>query len=152
MNFWLMKSEPDDFSIDDLCAKPNQTETWHGIRNYQARNFIRDGMKIGDLAFFYHSSCKVPGIVGIVEVTSAPLTDQSAFDPNSIYFDAKSTPEQPKWFSINIRFVEKFTQIIPLSTLKSTPQLADMYLVTKGARLSIQPVSEAQWHIILALV
>ncbi|SIR06168.1 Predicted RNA-binding protein, contains PUA-like domain [Shewanella morhuae] len=151
MNYWLMKSEPDEFSIDDLMACPNQTEAWHGIRNYQARNFMRDMMQIGDQAFFYHSSCKVPGIVGIAEVVTRAYPDRSAFNPNSKYFDPKSDPAQPRWVSIDIRFVEKFNDIIPLSLIKSLPQLADMYLVSKGSRLSIQPVTAEQWHAVLML-
>ena len=151
MNYWLMKSEPDEFSIDDLMACPNQTEAWHGIRNYQARNFMRDMMQIGDQAFFYHSSCKVPGIVGIVEVVTRPYPDSSAFNPNSKYFDPKSDPAQPRWVSVDIRFVEKFNDIIPLSLIKTLPQLADMYLVSKGSRLSIQPVTAEQWHAVLML-
>ncbi|GIU10441.1 EVE domain-containing protein [Shewanella morhuae] len=151
MNYWLMKSEPDEFSIDDLMACPNQTEAWHGIRNYQARNFMRDMMQIGDQAFFYHSSCKVPGIVGIAEVVTRPYPDSSAFNPNSKYFDPKSDPAQPRWVSVDIRFVEKFNDIIPLSLIKTLPQLADMYLVSKGSRLSIQPVTAEQWHAVLML-
>ena len=113
MNYWLMKSEPDEFSIDDLKACPNQTEAWHGIRNYQARNFMRDEMQIGDQVFFYHSSCKVPGIVGIAEVVKNAYPDSTAFDPESKYFDPKSDPTKPRWLRVDIRFVEKFNDIIP---------------------------------------
>lgn len=151
MNYWLMKSEPDEFSIDDLMACPNQTEAWHGIRNYQARNFMRDVMQIGDQAFFYHSSCKVPGIVGIAEVVTHAYPDSTAFDPHSKYFDPKSDPAQPRWVRVDIRFVEKFNDIIPLSLIKTLPQLADMYLVSKGSRLSIQPVTAEQWQAVLML-
>lgn len=151
MNYWLMKSEPDEFSIDDLNACPNQTEAWFGIRNYQARNFMRDAMQIGDKVFFYHSSCKVPGIVGIAEVVTQAYPDSSAFDPGSKYFDPKSDPAKPRWLRVDIRFVEKFNHIIPLSLIKSLPQLADMYLVSKGSRLSIQPVTAEQWQAVLML-
>lgn len=151
MNYWLMKSEPDEFSIEDLQARPNQTEPWFGIRNYQARNFMRDAMQIGDQVFFYHSSCKVPGIVGIAEVVTSAYPDSSAFDPESTYFDPKSDPSNPRWLRVDIRFVEQFKQIIPLSLIKSLPQLADMYLVSKGSRLSIQPVTAEQWQAVLML-
>ncbi|WP_372931389.1 EVE domain-containing protein [Shewanella putrefaciens] len=151
MNYWLMKSEPDEFSIDDLKACPNQTEAWYGIRNYQARNFMRDGMQIGDKVFFYHSSCKVPGIVGIAEVVTHAYPDSTAFDPESTYFDPKSDPSKPRWLSIDIRFVEKFDHIIPISLIKNMPQLTDMYLVSKGSRLSIQPVTAEQWQAVLML-
>lgn len=150
MNYWLLKSEPDDISIDDV--KLSSTQAWFGIRNYQARNFIRDGMKIGDLAFFYHSSCKVPGVAGIVKISSDAYPDDSAFDPESAYFDAKSTPENPRWLQRDIEFVEKFENIIPLALLKSLPSLAEMYLVSKGSRLSIQPVRAQEWQAINALV
>lgn len=146
-----MKSEPDEFSIEDLKARPNQTEPWFGIRNYQARNYMRDAMQIGDKVFFYHSSCKVPGIVGIAEVVTNAYPDSTAFDPESTYFDPKSDPSNPRWLRVDIRFVEQFKEIIPLSLIKSLPQLADMYLVSKGSRLSIQPVTAEQWQAVLML-
>lgn len=152
MNYWLMKSEPDEFSIDDLLTRPAQTEPWQGIRNYQARNFLRDAMQIGDQAFFYHSSCKVPAIVGIVEITSDASPDHSAFNPESPYFDIKSHPDNPRWVQRDIKFVEKFNDIISLTQLKSLPYLSDMYLVSKGTRLSIQPVTKQQWDAILSLI
>lgn len=151
MNYWLMKSEPDEFSIDDLQTRPEQTEAWYGIRNYQARNYMRDAMQVGDKVFFYHSSCKVPAIVGIAEVVTPAYPDSSAFDPESKYFDPKSELAQPRWLRVDIRFVEKFNDIIPLSLIKSLPQLADMYLVAKGSRLSIQPVTAEQWQAVLML-
>ncbi len=151
MNYWLMKSEPDEYSIDDLRTAPNQTEMWHGIRNYQARNFIRDDLRIGDLIFYYHSSCKVPGVVGIAEVTSEAYPDPTQFNPESAFYDPKSTQETPRWMSIDIRFVEKLKQVIPLTLIKSQPHLADMYLVSKGSRLSVQPVSDEQWQAVLRL-
>ncbi|MCE9688238.1 EVE domain-containing protein [Shewanella sp. AS16] len=148
MNYWLMKSEPHEFSIDDLHAKAPQAEPWQGIRNYQARNFIRDAIQEGDEVFFYHSSCKVPGIVGIARVTSAAYTDASAFDPDSAYHDPKSSPESPRWLCVDIGFVKKFDRNISLSEIKATPALAEMYLVKKGARLSIQPVTADEWQFI----
>ena len=117
-NYWLMKSEPSCFSIDDLKNSPNQTSCWDGVRNYQARNFMRDGMKIGDLLFFYHSNCKVPGIVGVAEVVSASYPDYTAFDPNSDHPDLSSTPDKPRWFMVDVRFKEKFPTILSLNTLK----------------------------------
>ncbi|MCH1930558.1 EVE domain-containing protein [Shewanella sp. A25] len=151
MNYWLMKSEPDEYSIDDLRTAPNQTEMWHGIRNYQARNFIRDDLRIGDLIFYYHSSCKVPGVVGIAEVTSEAFPDPTQFNPESPFYDPKSTTEKPRWMSIDIRFVEKFEDVIPLTLIKSKPHLANMYLVSKGSRLSVQPVTAEEWQAVLML-
>ncbi|QSX39433.1 EVE domain-containing protein [Shewanella cyperi] len=148
MNYWLMKSEPDEFSIDDLAARPNQTEGWNGIRNYQARNFMRDAMQIGDRVFFYHSSCKVPAVVGVAEVVSGIYPDECAWDPESPYFDPKSTPEAPRWLKLDIHFLKKFASAVPLCDIKSHPGLADMMLVQKGSRLSIQPVTEIQWQLI----
>ncbi|WP_163931536.1 EVE domain-containing protein [Paraferrimonas sp. SM1919] len=148
MNYWLIKSEPDAFSIDDLSNRPNQTEAWDGVRNYQARNMMRDQMQIGDQAFFYHSSCKVPAIVGIVEVVSQAYADPSQFDPNSKYYDAKSTKDNPRWQLVDFKLVKKFTQIIPLSSIKADPRLNDMPLVKKGSRLSIMPISAQHWQIL----
>lgn len=148
MNYWLMKSEPDEFSIRDLAARPQQTEGWHGIRNYQARNFMRDEMKVGDRVFFYHSSCKVPAIVGVAEVASDVYPDSSAWDPESDYFDPKSSPETPRWLQLDIRFVKEFAKPVTLTAIKSHPGLADMLLVQKGSRLSIQPVDEVHWQLI----
>ncbi|MGL5048255.1 MAG: EVE domain-containing protein [Shewanella sp.] len=151
MNYWLMKSEPDEFSIDDLEACPKQTEAWFGIRNYQARNYMRDDMQIGDKVFFYHSSCKVPGIVGIAEVVTNAYPDSTAYDPESKYFDPKSDSTRPRWLRVDIRFVEKFNDMMSLSVIKNLPQLADMCLVAKGSRLSIQPVTAEQWQAVLML-
>ncbi|MBT1445680.1 EVE domain-containing protein [Shewanella sp. JM162201] len=148
MNYWLMKSEPDEFSIDDLARRPNQTEGWHGIRNYQARNFMRDAMQIGDRVLFYHSSCKVPAVVGIAEIVSDIYPDASAWDPESPYFDPKSPQDSPRWLQRDIRFIKRFTRPVTLSAIKAHPGLADMLLVQKGSRLSIQPVSEAHWQLI----
>ncbi len=151
MSYWLMKSEPDAFSIDDLAECDNQTEPWDGIRNYQARNFLRDKVKQGDTVLFYHSSCKVPGIVGLATVTSSPFADESAFDPTSAYFDAKSSRDNPRWVAVNLTFKAKLSRVITLSELKSDPNLADMVLVSKGARLSVQPVTEKEFEYILGL-
>jgi len=149
MNYWLMKSEPDVFGIDDLAAKPSQTEHWDGVRNYQARNWMRDDMKIGDQVLFYHSNCKPPGIAGIAEVAREAYPDHTALDPDSKYYDPKSDPENPRWVMVDLRFVRKFTQLISLDELKSMPELAEMRLLQRGNRLSIMPVTEEQWKIIL---
>lgn len=148
-NYWLIKSEPSCFSIDDLRNSPAETSPWDGVRNYQARNFMRDGMRIGDQLFFYHSNCNPPGIVGIAEVVSEAYPDYTAFDPDSDHPDASSTPEEPRWFMVDVRFKEKFAHMIPLETLKQYPELANMPLVRKGNRLSIMPVSAAEWAFIL---
>ena len=146
MQYWLFKTEPDEFSIDDLQRK--QEEIWDGIRNYQARNFLRDQVALGDLVLIYHSSCKEPGIVGIAKVIKTAFPDPSQFNDQSKYFDAKSTPDNPRWISVTLEFVEKLP-IIALSTLKSDKQLESMYLVQKGSRLSIQPVIEDEWKYII---
>ncbi len=148
MNYWLMKSEPEAFSIDDLEQMPNQTEHWDGIRNYQARNMMRDGMKCGDRVFFYHSNCKVPGIVGMMEVVRESYPDFTAFDPSSKYFDVKSDSDNPRWVMVDIRFIERFEETIALSNLKHYPELEGMTLLRKGNRLSITPVSEEHWNFI----
>jgi predicted RNA-binding protein with PUA-like domain len=146
-----MKSEPSVFSIDDLQNKPNQTYCWDGVRNYQARNMMRDEMKIGDLAFFYHSNCAEPGIVGIMQVVRECYADFSAFDPESKYFDPKSTAENPRWFMVDIQFVRKLIRTVTLKELKALPELADLALVRRGNRLSIMPVSAQQWDFVLNL-
>lgn len=151
MNYWLMKSEPHDCSIDDIEARVGKPLPWQGIRNYQARNFLRDQIKLGDKVFFYHSSCKEPGIVGIVEVVSDASADVSAFDQDSDYFDAKSSPENPRWYSVELKFGSKFSKVISLKTLKADPQLANMVLVAKGSRLSVQAVTPLEWDHIVSL-
>ncbi len=152
MNYWLMKSEPDAFSIDDLKAMPNKTEHWDGIRNYQARNMMRDDMKKGDLIFFYHSNAKVIGIVGIAKVVKEAYPDFTAFEPESRYFDPKSDPDKPRWFMVDIKFVRKLKRTITLGELKNySSVLEDMPLLRKGNRLSIMPVSESHWNFILDL-
>ena len=152
MAYWLMKSEPDEFSIDDLQQCENQTEPWEGIRNYQARNFLRDAVKVGDTVLFYHSSCKVPGIVGLATVSSEPYPDQSAFDNESSYYDPKSDIENPRWVAVDLTYRQTFKQIITLKTLKADPHLADMVLVSKGTRLSVQPVTEAEFQHITSVL
>jgi predicted RNA-binding protein with PUA-like domain len=150
--YWLMKSEPDCFSIDDLRQSPNQTSPWDGVRNYQARNFMRDDMQIGDLIFFYHSNCHPPGIVGIAEVVSQAYPDHTAFDPQSDHPDSKSTPDNPRWFMVDIRFVKKFSSIISLDELKHHPELSQMQLLRRGNRLSVLPVRAEDWRYITTLL
>ena len=142
MNYWLMKSEPSVFSIDNLIRSPNKTTFWDGVRNYQVRNMIRDEMEKGDLAFFYHSNCKEPGIVGIIKIISKGYPDSSAFKSTHRYFDPKSNPNHPRWFGVDVKFVEKFSRIITLSELRSNAQLKDLLILRKGNRLSITPVSK----------
>ena len=151
MNYWLMKSEPDAFSIDDLQAMPKKTEHWDGVRNYQARNMMRDQMKKGDLIFFYHSNCKVPGIVGIAEVVKEGYPDHTAFNPEGKYYDPKSDADNPRWFMVDVKFKRKLKRVISLEELKGLPQLEGMPLVRKGNRLSVMPVAEEHWKAILAL-
>lgn len=150
--FWLIKSEPDCFSIDDLYASPNQTSAWDGVRNYQARNFMRDEMTIGDELFFYHSNCKSVGIAGIAEVVREAYPDYTAFDPTSEHPDPKSTIDNPRWFMVDVRFKQKFPSIISLHTLKQHPFLYDMPLLRKGNRLSVMPVRLDEWQFILDLI
>ena len=147
MRYWLMKSEPDEVSIDDVLAAPRHTVAWFGVRNYQARNFMRDGMQEGDLAFFYHSSCAEPGIAGIVEVASGAYPDATQFDPGSHYYDAKATPEQPRWISVDVKALRK-TRLLSLKELRSCPELEGMRLLAKGSRLSVMPVEAAEWKFI----
>ena len=151
MNYWLMKSEPNVYSIDDLAAQPGGVDYWDGIRNYQVRNFIRDEMKKGDLAFFYHSSCAQPGIVGIVEVVREAYPDHTAFDPESKYHDPASDPANPRWFMVDVRLRRKFTAPVTLKALKANPKLAAMRVVQKGGRLSITPVAVREWNAVLAM-
>jgi predicted RNA-binding protein with PUA-like domain len=147
MRYWLMKSEPDEFSIDDLASAPRRIAPWTGVRNYQARNFMRDLMEVGDLAFFYHSSCPEPGIAGIVEVASAAYPDATQFDPASPYYDPKATPEKPRWFNVDVKFKRK-TRFLPLKELKGHPELASMLVLKPGNRLSITPVTPREWSFI----
>lgn len=149
ISHWLMKSEPDAFSIDDLERKGQ--EAWDGVRNYQARNFMRDGMRVGDKVFFYHSNCAEPGIVGVAEVATDAYPDPSQFDPKSDYFDSGSTRDNPRWMLVEVKFVKKLKRTITLDELKQHEALAEMALVRKGNRLSVMPVSEGDWKYILKL-
>ncbi|MBA2652773.1 MAG: EVE domain-containing protein [Tatlockia sp.] len=146
--YWLLKSDPAYFSIDDLRIAPHQTTDWDGIRNYQARDFIRE-MSVGDQAFFYHSNCNPPGIIGITEVVSEAYPDLTAVNPKSKDFDAKSTPENPLWYTIDICFKEKFKDLLPLDLIKRYPELASMPLLPEGNQLSVLPISEAEWVFII---
>lgn len=149
MAYWLMKSEPDDFSIDDL--KRVGTEPWDGVRNYQARNMIRDQMQPGDQVFFYHSNTKVPGIAGIMEIVSKARPDPTAFDPDEPYYDPKSDTGDPRWYLVDVKYIRHTKRFIPLSELKADPALEEMPLVRRGNRLSVMPVTEAQFQHILSL-
>ena len=146
--FWLMKSEPDEFSIDDLARAPKKTTPWFGVRNYQARNYMRDEMRVGDGVLFYHSSTEVPGIAGIAKVASRAYPDASQFDPKSPYHDPKSTRDAPRWMNVDVAFVSK-TRLMPLEELRGYPELAGMVVLRRGNRLSITPVTEPEWKFIL---
>jgi len=149
MQYWLMKSEPDTYGIDDL--ERFGVDHWDGIRNYQARNFMRDGMQVGDQAFFYHSNCDEPGIVGIMEVAREAYPDHTAFDPEDKHFDDKSDPDKPRWFMVDVRLVRKLKRVITLRELKTYKTLANMRLVQRGNRLSIMPLTKKEWDFILKL-
>jgi len=151
MGYWLMKSEPDVFGIGHLKARPRHTEHWDGVRNYQARNFLRDDMRKGDLAFFYHSSCAEPGIAGIVKIVRAGYPDDSAWNPKSSHFDPKSTPANPIWYMVDVKLEREFRNSIPLAALKQNSVLKDMKLLQRGNRLSILPVTEKEWNTILKM-
>jgi len=145
MQYWLMKSEPNEMSIDGALALPGQTVPWTGVRNYQARNFMRDAMQVGDGVLFYHSSCAEPGIAGLAQVASTPYPDPTQFDVQSHYFDAKATPENPRWILVDVRIVKK-TRLLALSELRAQPALAEMVILKRGNRLSITPVATAHWN------
>ena len=147
-NYWLMKSEPDEFSIDDLVKAPKKTTPWFGVRNYQARNYMRDHMRVGDGVLFYHSSCEVPGIAGIAKVASAAHPDLSQFDRKSPYYDAKSTRDDPRWMLVDVKLAKK-TRVMPLDEMRGYPELAGMVTLKRGNRLSITPVTAAEWEFIL---
>jgi predicted RNA-binding protein with PUA-like domain len=147
MRYWLMKSEPDEFSIDDLAKAPKQTTAWFGVRNYQARNFMRDDMRVGDRAFFYHSSCPEPGIAGIVEISRLAYPDATQFDPKSDYYDPKSTLDAPRWVNVDVKLVRK-TPLVSVQALRETKGLQDMVTLRRGNRLSITPVTAAEWKIV----
>jgi predicted RNA-binding protein with PUA-like domain len=147
-NYWLMKAEPAEASVDDVLAMPRATVPWTGVRNYQARNFMRDAMQVGDGVLFYHSSCAEPGIVGIAQVTSGTYTDPTQFDPSSPYFDAASKPEVPRWQLVDVQVLRK-TRNLTLPELRADPALADLVVLKKGNRLSITPVSPEHWQAIV---
>ena len=150
MRYWLLKSEPDEFSIDDLAAAKNRTTPWFGVRNYQARNFMRDQMRVGDRAFFYHSSCPEPGIAGVAEVTAQAYPDATQFDRKSPYFDPKAMRDAPRWFNVDVTFVEKL-RLVSLAELRSHPELERMRILQRGNRLSITPIDPAEWAFVLKI-
>lgn len=152
MKYWLMKSEPTTFGIDDLAKAPRKRTMWDGVRNYQVRNMLRDEMRKGDLAFFYHSSCEVPGIYGVVKIVKEGYPDPTAFDPKHHHFDAESDPAEPRWYVVDVELERRFANPITLETLKAnSKQLDDMLVLRRGNRLSVTPVTPAQWRRVLAL-
>ena len=151
MRYWLMKSEPDEFSIDDLVKAPKQTTPWFGVRNYTARNFMRDDMRVGDGVLFYHSSCPEPGIAGLAKVSSRPYPDDSQFDPKSPYFDPKVKREEPRWILVDVKLDRK-TRLMPLTEMRSCAALSSMLTLRRGNRLSITPVTPAEWSCIQRLM
>ena len=151
MRYWLMKSEPDDCSIDDVVSAKDQTVPWTGVRNFQARNFMKDEMSVGDGVLFYHSSCPQPGIAGIATVASAPYPDPTQFDPKSRYHDPKSRAERPRWYLVDVKLVEK-TALLPLAEMRTAPELATMRTLRRGNRLSITPVSDDEWRAVKKLL
>ncbi len=151
LRYWLMKSEPAEASIDDLARAPQKTLPWTGVRNYQARNFMRDGMQAGDGVLFYHSSCPQPGIAGLARIAGGLAPDATQFDPDSPYFDAKSDPAAPRWLQLDVSLVRK-TRLLTLSELRATPQMASLQVLRRGNRLSITPVTPDEWQAVLALL
>jgi predicted RNA-binding protein with PUA-like domain len=153
MNHWLFKSEPGTFSIDDLAAAPRRTTTWDGVRNYQARNTLRDSMKKGDTAFFYHSSCEVPGIAGIVRIVKDGYPDKTAFDRKHHHYDPESKPDDPRWYVVDVKLERKFKRIITLDELRrhASDELSDFVILRRGNRLSVTPVTQAEWDFVLTL-
>lgn len=149
--YWLMKIEPSECSIDDLARRPHQTVPWTGVRNHQARNFMRDAMRVGDGVLYYHSSCAEPGVAGLAEVASTAYPDATQFDPASRYHDPRSSPDAPRWLNVDVRLVRK-TRLLPLRELRRQPALADMLLLRPGSRLSITPVTPAEWQAVQALL
>jgi len=150
MRYWLLKSEPDEFSIDDLAAAKDRTTAWFGVRNYQARNFMRDQMRIGDHAFFYHSSCPEPGIAGVVAITAQAYPDATQFDKKGPYHDPKASRDSPRWFNVDVTLVEKL-KFVPLAELRAHAELARMRILQRGNRLSVTPVDPAEWKFALKL-
>jgi predicted RNA-binding protein with PUA-like domain len=151
MSYWLMKSEPSECSIDDLAAAPGQTVPWVGVRNYQSRNYMRDHMRVGDGVLFYHSSCPQPGVAGLAEVASTAYPDATQFEAGNDYFDPKSTPEQPRWLHVDVRLVRK-TELLGLQAMRDAPTLATMIVLRRGNRLSITPVTAAEWKAVNKLL
>lgn len=151
MAYWLMKSEPDECSIDDLARLPSQTVPWVGVRNYQARNFMRDQMRVGDGVLFYHSSCPEPGIAGIAEVASTAYPDETQFDPKSPYFDPAAQREEPRWLHVDVKLVRK-TRLLSLAEMRGSPALASMVVLKRGNRLSITPVTAPEWKAVTGLL
>jgi predicted RNA-binding protein with PUA-like domain len=149
--YWLMKVEPDECSIDDLARAPGHRVPWTGVRNYQARNFMRDQMRVGDGVLYYHSSCAEPGVAGLAEVASAPYPDATQFEPASPYFDPKSTRKAPRWVNVDVKFVRK-TRLLPLAEMRTHPELASMIVLRPGNRLSITPVTAIEWRAVNALL
>jgi predicted RNA-binding protein with PUA-like domain len=151
MRYWLMKSEPSDVSIDDLASLPEKTIAWYGVRNYQARNFMRDQMSVGDPVFFYHSSCSEPGIAGIAEVCKLAYPDATQFDPTSKYFDPKATSQNPRWFNVEVKFIKK-TRLVGIKELRSYSDLSSLRILQTGNRLSIIPVDPSEWQFIMGIL
>ena len=151
MRYWLMKSEPSDVSIDDLAGFPDQTVAWYGIRNYQARNFMRDQMEVGDKVLFYHSSCDEPGVAGLAVVSKKAYPDETQFDPKNKYFDAKATRETPRWMNVDVKFVKK-TRLVSIKELREHPELENMRILQKGNRLSITPLDPKEYDFIVSLL
>lgn len=150
MKYWLFKSEPDVFGIDHLAAMPDGTEHWDGVRNYQARNFLRDEIKIGDRVLFYHSNAKPPGVVGLATVVKDGYPDHTAFDADAKYYDPKSDPDNPRWYMVDIRFDEKLPRLVSLDEIREVPELAAMPLINRS-RLSVQPVAKAEFNLIVKM-
>jgi predicted RNA-binding protein with PUA-like domain len=153
MNHWLLKSEPGTFGIDDLAAQPGKTSAWDGVRNYQARNMLRDSMKKGDTAFFYHSSCEIPGIAGIVRIVKEGYPDKTAFDRKHHHYDPDSKPDDPRWYVVDVKLERKFKRIITLDELRphASDELSDFVILRRGNRLSVTPVTRAEWDFVLSL-
>jgi len=151
VNYWLFKTEPDAFGINDLARAKKQTAMWDGVRNYQARNFLRDGTNPGDLVFIYHSSCAEPGVAGIAEITCKPYADPTQYNPESPYYDPKATADIPRWTSVDVKLKETFDKVVPLSAMRVNPMLEDFVLLKRASRLSIMPVTAEQWNAILAM-
>ncbi len=151
MRYWLMKSEPSDVSIDDLAKMPNKTVAWYGVRNYQARNFMRDQMKVGDKVLFYHSSCDEPGVAGLAVVSKQAYPDETQFDTKGKYFDPKASHDNPRWLNVDVKFVKK-TRLVSIRELREHPELAHMRILQKGNRLSITPLDPKEYEFILGLL